>query len=347
MEIRNLIEIETAHGFKAIELCEGDVTLLPQKIDLLVVSAYKNDYIPTSGSIIGALKEKLGIDVHQLAQRPEFDFSDSLGVWISAEINHAAFSRIACVEFLDYSGVGEVETSVNSLFGLISFCQMHNVIIREMAMPLIGSGQQRISPDKLLPFIIPACQKLLNNHPELRKIILIEREESKLAAFDAALNQYLIRSAVDVQTIPKSTVINNLKKEILIDLRHLRQSMEACNPAHRTVGELAILLEKSEVRFFELGLMVRRAAEAFVKDILGEKNLKSDLLTSIDNLRSKKNISNWITGYLHILRTFGNEAAHDKDNSQRNPSDIQQKDIITLLHCLSRIIEFWREYRAK
>ena len=67
--IRNIVQIETKTGLKEFELFQGDITNLPFDVDLVCVSAFKNDYEPTPTSIIGQFLQK-GVDIEYLANVP-------------------------------------------------------------------------------------------------------------------------------------------------------------------------------------------------------------------------------------------------------------------------------------
>lgn len=85
---------------KTLSLIYGDMCEVPAEYDVVVCSAFKNDYIPTPTSLIGALKYRKGISVEDLSLNPELDFRPQ-GCWLSKETG-TCFRRIACVELLDY-----------------------------------------------------------------------------------------------------------------------------------------------------------------------------------------------------------------------------------------------------
>lgn len=350
MTIINLFEIDTVYGFKAVELHHADLTDLSFNVDLLVLSAFKNNYVPTNGTLIGSLFKNRAINVQELAVQPAIDLRDSMGVWLSKPIDVGhPYHRIACIEMMKLTGGKlRVEQSVKNLFSLISIGEMQDIHFTSLAMPIIGSGQQGILPEDVLEVLMPISLKALYTIPRLQKIIFVEYTAEKVKILNQAMNKHLARKESDVQSIPENSLSNAILQDVAASLKKLKMSLGQGDPNElTTIDEFLMKLQAGSLRFFELGLLSRRLCELVVKDILEVKRLKDPLYLAIDGLKEKKKISGWIISYLHTLRIFGNEAAHEKGNTGYVPAQIHQQDLLTILFFLNRVLDFWIWYRFK
>lgn len=140
MKLLDLIPIVSAGGEKRLELYHGDLTDMRSSVDLLIISAGPRDYIPTPGSLIGALHRK-GVVVAQLAMTRELDLRDTFSCWLSREIDSAdmglRFRRILCVEPRHYQSISEL---VRGFFQAVITVLSGTSGIRTAAMPVVFSG---------------------------------------------------------------------------------------------------------------------------------------------------------------------------------------------------------------
>jgi hypothetical protein len=103
MKLLDTLKVYSGSEERKIEIYQGDLTALTpdEAVDILVVSAFPNDYTPTPDSLIGALFEK-GISVEQLANNKAQDLRETSSCWISQEIINPPpgieFKRILCFE---------------------------------------------------------------------------------------------------------------------------------------------------------------------------------------------------------------------------------------------------------
>jgi hypothetical protein len=87
VELLDSITIRHQGRDRTIMQFVGDLAALPasEAVDVLVVSAFPDDYAPTPGSLIGALSRR-GISVADLSQAKAVDLRRFSSCWLSAPL---------------------------------------------------------------------------------------------------------------------------------------------------------------------------------------------------------------------------------------------------------------------
>src|SRR5678816_2764564 len=111
MDLIDSIFVPHSGQTRKVELLVGDLAELPAEhaVDVLVVSAFPDDYTPTYSSLIGAL-HGVGVSVDALSHQKEFDLRKYSSCWLSRVIDRpeVQFRRILCFEPLTRGRATEI-----------------------------------------------------------------------------------------------------------------------------------------------------------------------------------------------------------------------------------------------
>lgn len=161
---------------RTIELLRGSLAELPPEhaVDLLVVSAFANDYIPTPASLIGSLYSE-GVSVEDLAHDKEVDLREQFSCWLSRRLPAKyAFRQIICIE----SGWrGSPPEITDDLFRALAPYLITSLPNAAVAMPVMGAGDQGWPVAQMLESILNTAVSWINRGLPLRILKIVVRSE--------------------------------------------------------------------------------------------------------------------------------------------------------------------------
>jgi hypothetical protein len=173
-----------------IKLCVGDLSAIPaaEAVDVLVVSAFPNDYIPTRSSLIGALHRK-GVSVEQLARDKALDLRVFSSCWLSKPVATSGlnFKQVLCFEPLSRGKAPEV---VGDIFRSIIPIASGPLPIKRIAMPLVASGNQGESRAVMLDSLLDASFHWLSHGLQLESVLIATHDPLDEAMFLNAVVKY-------------------------------------------------------------------------------------------------------------------------------------------------------------
>ena len=328
----NFVQIETLTGIKEFELYQGDITNLPFQTDLLCISTFKDDYTPTTSSIVGQFLGN-GISIEELSANPSLNFTDSLGIWVSPEIAGKNFKKILCLEI--QGSASSFEESLRNLFSAISVVEMKQDGLSTLALPLLGAGDQEIDTNIVISKLINSSLHFLQYSKSINKIYFIVKSNSKSQLFNIEMNKFLGRKKV---ISPKGALTEILKNDISSLINKLKSENKLFYDFSRVIN--------SEFRSFEFGAIARKVTDFVISELNPNSKNIFDLRKKIDMLNDV-HTAPWIQHYMHIIRHFGNEAVHNNEDKHKIPDQVESKDLEVGMICMIRIIEFYLAQKAQ
>jgi hypothetical protein len=159
LRVLDALTVSPGGAAGVIELCAGDLMTLSADdgVDVLVVSAFPDVYVPVPGTLIGSLASK-GVSVAELATRKEVDLRQVFACWMSADVSRPEtgihFRRILCYE--PYH-LGDPAERIGDVFRSLAPFVGGTPPVRTVAMPLVATGVQQAPAEGMLRLIVDAA----------------------------------------------------------------------------------------------------------------------------------------------------------------------------------------------
>lgn len=155
-----------------VEFCVGDVTnIRPEDAaDVLIVSAFPDEYTPMPYSLTGALHRR-GISLAALAHDKEVDLRHAFSCWLSRAITDLAppvqFKRVLCFEPYRHGTPAE---RVGDIFRSLAPFVGAPPEVRSIATSLVATGYQGAVAEQMLQLLVDAAVHWIQTGLPLRRV---------------------------------------------------------------------------------------------------------------------------------------------------------------------------------
>jgi len=187
MEPLNVTKVSTPYGEKSVSVFACDIRHFDRPIDVLTASSFRRSYVPTPGTLFGAL-ETVDISAERLSERPDLDLRKGCDLWLSAEILNGGLPirRLGCIELRSVFSPGlawqvkeeEILTRIQAYFRMLDVASVSGIPMETVALPLLGAGCQQISADLMLIPMLNECLSFLQRNPVVKEIYFIDYSPS-------------------------------------------------------------------------------------------------------------------------------------------------------------------------
>ena len=166
LKVIDSLDVQGGISESVIQFCIGDVTKASPEhaVDVLVTSAFRDQYYPVPGSVFGSLFRR-GLSVEELANNKEVDLRGAFSCWLSKEIidppEGIQFKRLLCYEPSDSAKAGE---QIGDIFRSLAPFIGGQDPIRTVATTLVAAGSsRRITQRESLQLLVEAAVQWMSS----------------------------------------------------------------------------------------------------------------------------------------------------------------------------------------
>lgn len=189
--------IPTPYGPKRVSVHSQDILSWERPLDVMTVSAFKGDYYPMQGTLLGALDER-GIEVEVLARDPEIDLRDVAGVWLSHDIDDALLpvGRVGCMELVSSARSDgseergqQIISRIQAYFHMLHIASLSGIEMGTVGLSVPGGGNQEVDAGLTAIPTLNECLRFLKSNESVREICVISNNQAQAYQFARALDE--------------------------------------------------------------------------------------------------------------------------------------------------------------
>lgn len=296
----NLHEIEVEGEKVLIEFYAGDIMDIPS--DILLLSAYKDNYFPVPGTTWGSLHEKTGINVCKESSE-KIKLSENISFFNIPGNNY--FNKLTSFEFKNIFKPQKftLGTLKNRYNELVSYLENQPTEDDEsISMPLLGTGNQGLSLEESVTELLDTFKKIKKTKLKIIRVFAWDFES--IGVLNKKINEQLKRTEI-IPTSLLTEAMNEARKMLRGQITSL---------SFETITDLISLNDFDHAAYFSFGIKGRIFAQRVCDELLRMYAIElepSTLHAKISGLAEKlRKDCPPAESHLRLLQTYGNLAAH-------------------------------------
>lgn len=322
----NLHELNIDGRDLIIEFYAGDIFDIYSNI--LLLSAFKGGFYPTTGTTWGGLYERTGISFGKTSPGEQERLSDNILLFQTP--GNECFEKLVAIELTDLSRrnsftAATLKTRYREVAEFIE--NYPSEADESISLPLLGTGNQGISLEDSISELLKTLNQLKKT--KLKIIRVFARNFESIGALNKKINELLNRNVA---------VHTNLLDAAIEETRQISGNQLSTLSAN-TISNLLTITAAENTSLNICGLNGRIFAETICNEFLvmyNIANITTNLESKIKELTTViKNDRPYVLSYLRLLQTYGNQVAHTG-----NPN-LNYQDAAAIIIAIVRIVDFY------
>jgi O-acetyl-ADP-ribose deacetylase (regulator of RNase III) len=304
------IEREQAKPLK-LEFYGGDI--LSEYSDVLLLSAFRNDYKPFEGTIFHKLKEKFGISYNNELPAGHIKITDRLYDFNSTQTS--AFKKLWILEIADSRSNKNQHNNTFKAFRSLedAIIRIEECEVSSISLPLIGTGAQGISKEKATSELINVIKKWSQKSENLDTVKIFAYDLEAAAILNQTIDAHFGVSQENV-TDYSQKLLTAIKEELVIKIKLINKEISD------NLNDIYNLINMSYPSVKSIAVAGRILAEKCTELLINKwypeediryKDLHNRIFMITNDINKSVTPKPWIISYLRLLQISGNFGAHN------------------------------------